>query len=925
MNQTRLTETGETGIPWVFSWVRYGVLCALATVVFLYSGYSVNRFSQHAEFEEDARRATSQLSSQIDEMRSLMTSLFGIHYLSMAFAQESLIVVSEQFRGQAPFVSALARVEMVSSEELLNFENDQSERGLYNFQVNEIDSEGRLQTRASQEQYFPVSMLEPMAPSNLSLIGADLGSLPGMQERMLASIRGNEPMLATLPKSWPLGGQLLYFRPAYHGQNIPETPDQRLLHFDVGYVIVADLATIVEGVDEDLSRFALSLGISDSIGRSILFERLESPVDPILFGSLYPKESMDWQQSIGSSRFTVGIQSRIGFAPTVVLGGVVVYLLGLIMSILLLVMARHRQRSAAERAEANRVLFNERENASMTLNSISDSVITLDTNFCILHLNNSAMELLGGVSTAAVGSVLSNVLPLKPLDDSFEIFNSAEAMHNLQGADQAEFDLKAGCARFDNSIFRVMFSRTSGERRQSDAYIVVLRDISSEAKFTRELEHQANHDSLTGCTNRNYFERRLAELIDDAPLSGREHALCYMDLDQFKIVNDTCGHQAGDLLLCEITESLQGLIRRGDVLSRLGGDEFGLIILDADPDAAHRIANKMLSFFQSFVFRHDQKAFAVRASIGLVLLDQNSGSISDALAAADIACYSAKDSGRNTLSVYSPDDKAMTERSTELNWLPRLQEALSNDQFRLHAQPVVAIGPKNPGRLLTHFELLLRLDDGAGRLLTPWQFIKAAERYDLMREIDRWVIENAMREVSKLRHGPAAHCTWSINLSGQSAADPTLFDFIFEQFTRFGVDPRNFWFELTETAAIAQFSTAVDLIEKIRCTGAKVALDDFGSGLSSFGYLKNLPVDVIKIDGQFVRDLATNPVDQEMIRAIHQVGKAMGIQTVAEFVEDELSLLELERIGVDFAQGYHLGKPQPMYEAVALLSMQRAA
>ena len=306
----------------------------------------------------------------------------------------------------------------------------------------------------------------------------------------------------------------------------------------------------------------------------------------------------------------------------------------------------------------------------------------------------------------------------------------------------------------------------------------------------------------------------------------------------------------------------------------------------------------------------------MRASLGLVVIDETSDSIEDVLSAADIACYTAKDNGRNSLCVYSGDDESMTRRHLEMNWAPRLQNALLEDRFVLLVQAVAAIDRTGSKGQIAHFEFLLRLQDDDGTLVSPMQFIQAAERYDLMQQIDRWVIRRAVEIVRRMSVQTRASHTFSINISGQSAADPTLLMFIAELFDGAGVSARSFWFEITETAAITHFANAVALIDGIRRLGARVALDDFGSGLSSFGYLKGLPVDVIKIDGQFVREIAENPVDREMVRAICQVGRSMGILTVAEFVESQAIVDVLVDIGVDYAQGYYIGRPRTLEQAL---------
>ncbi len=427
----------------------------------------------------------------------------------------------------------------------------------------------------------------------------------------------------------------------------------------------------------------------------------------------------------------------------------------------------------------------------------------------------------------------------------------------------------------------------------------------------KALEHQANHDALTGCTNRFHFEQRLEDLVQSKRASDARHALLYMDLDQFKVVNDTAGHSAGDRLLVELTQNLQKACRKEDTLSRIGGDEFGLIMSDVSAEEALSVTHKIYELFQSLVFTDSGKAFPVRASLGLVHFDEVSDSVADVLAAADMACYAAKELGRNELFVYSADDETIAKRSNELNWLPHLKKALDQDLFRLHAQPLADV---KTGRI-SHFEFLLRLTDDEGRETSPWRIIQAAERYGLMKDIDRWIISRAMSMIAPL-DGASADMKFAINLSGQSAADAGLIDFIKQEFLTHKVDPARLCFEITETAAITHFSTAVELANSIRELGSRMALDDFGSGLSSFGYLKNLPVDMLKIDGQFIKEIASNDVDRAMVKAINDVAVSMQLTTVAEFVEDEDILSVLQEIGIDLAQGYFIGKPLPLDAAL---------
>lgn len=524
-----------------------------------------------------------------------------------------------------------------------------------------------------------------------------------------------------------------------------------------------------------------------------------------------------------------------------------------------------------------------------------------------------------------VGQPLSSFAQFNHLGDKTKLINLNVELTTLLHNGRAEFDVVPAGHSEEDFVYRMSLSTSRDPDSKVSGHVMVLRDISHEQRLTKKLAYQANFDALTGCTNRYFFEQSLDRLIEEMPSSELKHTLCYIDLDQFKIINDTCGHRAGDQLLIELTKNMQLLIREQDILSRLGGDEFGLIIVGVDNETATHVAERIYKFFQSFNFTDQGNTFSITASIGVVHIDTMCANSKDIMAAADIACYAAKDSGRNSMSVFSKNDENMAERSEELNWLPRLQTALKNDEFRLHVQAVASLDNNTDQLPVSHFEFLLRLANEDGSEVTPWQFIQAAERYDLMRDIDRWVICNALRIVAENSSGPGADCGFSINLSGQSAADPSLKSFIQEQIALHNVDPCRIWFELTETAAISHFSVAVDLIKNIRSTGAKVALDDFGSGLSSFGYLKNLPVDIIKIDGQFIKEIVKNPIDRQMVCAIHGVGQSMNIQTVAEFVEDQDIVDELKRIGVTYAQGYHIGKPMPVAQAMQLLANSQKA
>jgi|GEM_PF-1109021 len=426
-----------------------------------------------------------------------------------------------------------------------------------------------------------------------------------------------------------------------------------------------------------------------------------------------------------------------------------------------------------------------------------------------------------------------------------------------------------------------------------------------------DLSWEARHDSLTGLLNRRAFDDHLRHMLSQPPENGRVHSLIYMDLDQFKVINDTCGHMAGDELLRQLSRSMNARLRTTDMLARLGGDEFGLLLADCPLERSMDIAENLLEAVRNFQFNWEGRVFSVGASIGMTHTREIIADRSDLLAQADLACYAAKDLGRNRIQVYQRDNLHIQARHGEMGWVPRLDRALTENRFELYGQWMFSLDRENPRP--PSVEILLRLRDENGELVAPAEFIPAAERYNLMGRIDRHVID---RVTSMAAHMPDATRPprWSINLSGTSITGGNLADFIEGRFALYDVDPRDFCFELTETAAIANFDEAQAMFKRLRTLGCRVGLDDFGSGLSSFAYLRQIELDALKIDGSFVRHITNDQVSRSMVRAMHEVGRAMNLVTVAEFVENEEILSVLRELGVDMAQGFGLHKPQPLSE-----------
>jgi diguanylate cyclase (GGDEF)-like protein/PAS domain S-box-containing protein len=576
-----------------------------------------------------------------------------------------------------------------------------------------------------------------------------------------------------------------------------------------------------------------------------------------------------------------------------------------------LVAAREQEQRRAEDA-----LNLEKVRAQVTLESIGDGVITTDAEAHIVYMNSVAEQFTGWRRDAARG---------RALDEVFRLWD--------EGTDAAEHYPIGDCLHEGRSLrhdgHHLLMSREGARLEIQDSAapirdrdgsiigaVVVFHDVSQLQSMARRMAFLASHDPLTGLLNRREFEERLKEVLESARTQGLEHALLYLDLDQFKIVNDTCGHIAGDELLKQLAHHLAREIRSSDTLARLGGDEFGIILERCSVEKAKRIADGLRQFVKDFRFAWQNRSFEVGVSIGLVPIGADAGSLTDVLAAADSACYVAKDEGRNRIHVYQPDDSALAQRQGEMQWVNRLRHGLETNNFDLYCQSIVPVVGKARGGF---YEVLLRMREQ--ELVLPAAFIPAAERYHLMPTIDRWVVESVftmLQRCAAQTGGVVPVEQLAINLSGQSLGDERFLEFVIDCFVRHHVAPTMICFEITETAAIANLTRARDFITRLKRMGCRFALDDFGSGLSSFGYLKTLPVDYLKIAGDFVRDIVDDPVDHAMVEAINQIGHVMQIKTIAESVETPEILKKLRESGVDYGQGFGIDAPRPFHEVLQL-------
>jgi len=563
-----------------------------------------------------------------------------------------------------------------------------------------------------------------------------------------------------------------------------------------------------------------------------------------------------------------------------------------------------------KRRQAEALLFEEKERAQVTLASIADAVVTVDTAGRIEFMNPVAERLTGWPLAEAPQRPVAEVFAVVDEATGAPIADPVARALSEASAIEAEGNVVLLCRGAESIAIDYSVAPIRDRTARTVGAVLVVQDMSRERQYAARLSNLASHDPLTGLLNRREFEQRVRATVEHREAEEGQHAVLYLDLDQFKVVNDTSGHAAGDELLRQVGALLRPRLREGDVLARLGGDEFGVLLPHCPPSPALRIAEALRKAIVDFRFAWKNRSFTIGVSIGLVNLAEGPHTLASVLSAADAACYLAKDKGRNRVQVYRPEDDEVALRRGEMEWVNRLHRALAEDRLCLYAQPMHAM--HSTGTEVLHQELLVRLIDESDELIQPITFIPAAERYHLMPSIDRWVIRTAFRLLADRRAAGDASAlsgTYAINLSGASIGDDQFLDYVRESFARFRIPHRAICFEITETTAVTSLSKAAEFIGAMREPGCRFALDDFGVGVSSFTYLKQLPVDYIKIDGSFVRNMLHDPVDAAMVEAIHRIGRVMGKQTIAESVETAATLEALRSVGVDFAQGNAIAPP----------------
>lgn len=559
---------------------------------------------------------------------------------------------------------------------------------------------------------------------------------------------------------------------------------------------------------------------------------------------------------------------------------------------------------AQKRANAEAALQVSEARYRNLVENIPDLIYTTDYYGVVTYVSPSVLEITGYTVEEAIGKNLMLEVVAEPSKHK----SLSETFLRKGMIKSYELQLR----KKDGSLW--WGSVSASVSKNADNRIVsidgIIRDISLQKTAQDELNYQAAHDSLTGLINRREFETRVSKVLSEMKNSGNNvcHAICCLDLDQFKVVNDTFGHVVGDELLQQIGQLLQTTVRNSDTLARLGGDEFGVLLKHCTLEEAQNIAYGILNKVLNYQFLWKGKIFKIGVSIGLAAITKDSANFMDLFRQADAACYLAKDRGRNRIHIYHPQDAELAERQRDMSWVGRINQALDENRFCLYAQEICPLD----GSKSRHYELLIRMLDEQGDIVPPGSFLPAAERYNLIEKLDAWVVMHACTFMSRNAEALVDIALFTINLSGPSLTNQHFLEHIIQVFNHSGVAPEKVCFEVTETIAISNLDSAINFIKTLKQSGFSFALDDFGSGISSFGYLKHLPVDYLKIDGMFVKGIAEDPIDYAMVKSINEIGQIVGMQTIAEFVENDKIKEKLQAIGVNYGQGYGLAKPIPL-------------
>jgi diguanylate cyclase (GGDEF)-like protein/PAS domain S-box-containing protein len=813
-----------------------------------------------------------------------------------------------------PYIYSVARLDWIRLTDRSAYEREMQENGMAGMVIREYNDTNNSFIRAfTRKSYLVTRVLVPLNPRTSQLLGLDLLINKEIANAVALAMKGDSVSLVHVPEFLSVKPGLVMLKNTYYGRLQPESLIESKQQINGAVMLYIDQEQIIGSVLENFSDIDLEMKLID-------FDLSDDDIKEPVLSDRDAQDILSKTLTFSDHRiFKVANRDVIMKVRSQYQPGTIQIITALAVMLLIALALRTWKKSReqnniakANQEEAYKALFKERERAEVTLSSIADAVVTVDDHQNITFLNPVAENLLGCTNEEALDKPVNNIIKLYNEQTQESVADILQYCVASEIKSQQEDMPKNLLERPDDKpplLVDLSCSELKDMQNKVIGSVIVIRDVTHEMELKEQLTYQANHDSLTGLVNRSKFEDEVKKAILSSGDDDIGHSLCYMDLDQFKIVNDTCGHIAGDALLKQLSGVLNERTRDTDVLARLGGDEFGLLLRNCDLENAMPIADTLRQAARQFIFSWEDHVFDIGMSIGVVAINDPKSSHAELMSAADVACYIAKESGRDYVHAYTPEDKSVTEHHELMQWSQEIQDALRKDRFYMMLQTMAPLLSSQSNIQIQEFLLRMRNDDGS--IVTPSTFIPAAERYGLMREIDMWVVDHALEIIHDVQQDKDSSTTYlySINLSGQSIGDPEFSEYIVKKLEHYQIIPNQIMFEITETAAITNYQSAMDFMDRLSEIGCRFALDDFGAGLSSFGYLKSMKVDFIKIDGQFVKGMAADPIDQMMVNNITHLAYGLGLFVIAESVEDVVLMEMLRDIGVHFAQGYHIQQP----------------
>jgi len=871
---------------------------------------------------QQSQRIFKDLSDNVSDINAVLSGFVALHNTMDIVDAEQFSHYAKEMFGSYKGIHAIKLLTKVENDYREAFVSQMRDSGFPTFNItdgNHADSASWTPSNG-RSFYFPLTAIEPAVPETIIELGYDLYTNGKYRNAIDMAIDSGEAVSAHSIKLMNGASGYVVLKPVYAGRVMPLTAQERrsqTLYIVAVIVQAADMLAniaINDGLNVEIYRNATD----DIHGKESADSLIAAISEPSTSSFLFTEYHFHRTLQIDNQPLMLSIKSPIGLnAIRIKVVLIISMLWGAFLFLILFIVNTHYER-LKEREESLNAWKWEKERADVTLHSLADAVITTNLHGVVEYMNPVAEKLTGWKIHDAKGRGIEDVFRL--VNESNEIKISSPVIECIERGvlKQSDNDLSLVHKNGEYNSVDYSIAPMYGSQNVVLGAVLVFQDVGSERMMQKLLTYQATHDDLTGLYNRREFERKMARAIERVFNYSEHYLLLYMDLDQFKVVNDTCGHVAGDLVLRQVTELLAPLIKEKETFARLGGDEFGVLLDGYTLEQAKALSKDILDAVRKYRFRWSNKVFEIGISIGIVDIDSGMQSISNIMSYADAACYMAKDMGGNNILVYQMDDDDYKVRKDQMKWVQKITQAFADRRFVLYAQQIVSLQGDTESE---HYEILMRMIDDNGEIIEPQEYIIAAERFRTMKDIDRWVIRNAFisiqKYVEKMKlNSSLVKRNYAINLSGQTVGSQSAIEYVKSLLQEFPEIIQYVIFEITETAAISNVSSAKRFIEELKSMGVKFSLDDFGTGVSSFNYLKNLNVDYLKIDGGFVREIIADSVDYAMVKSISHIGNVMGIKTIAEHAESDEICEKLKEMGVDYAQGYCLHEPESLENLV---------